>query len=191
MSATGKLIVLEGIDDAALGVQAEGLYRWLSGRGVAVERTKEPTHGPVGAQIRLYRQGRLQLDPAIVALLWTADRLDHLRREDGICSWLADGRHVLCTHYVLYSCAAQLDQLDLAWLRQVNALCRAPDLTLFLDTPLPQEGAPEMERLRENYMQAIDRFRGEGERIAHIDGHGTADEIWAACQRQVATLLSL
>ena len=51
MPDKGKLIALEGADDQALDSQAESLYRWLQGSDVAVEKTREPTNGPVGTQI--------------------------------------------------------------------------------------------------------------------------------------------
>jgi len=191
MSVEGKLIVLEGIDDAVLHAQSERLYHWLRGQGIAAEQTQEPTYGPVGAQIRLYQQGRLELDPASLALFWTADRMDHLRREDGILSWMAEGYHVLCTRYLLFSYAYQLHQIDLDWLRQINAPCRRPDLTLFIDTPLPQDHRPQVSQLWGNYLQVIERTRSEREWIENIDGRGTPDEIHRACQRQVAALLAL
>ena len=58
MPGKGKLVALECIDDVTMGAQAQRLYRWLRGEGIAVELTGEPTYGPVGAQIRLFRQGR-------------------------------------------------------------------------------------------------------------------------------------
>ena len=147
MPGQAKLIVLEGVDEISLYGRMGRLYRWLRAQGIAVEQTHEPTHGPGGTQIRLFQQGRLHLDPASLALLWTADRLDHLGREDGVLSWLGEGRHVLCARYLLFSYAAQLDELPLAWLRQINARCRAPDLTLFVDCGLRGEAARLRQRI--------------------------------------------
>jgi len=183
MPGEGKLIVLEGPDDAVIEAQMRRLVRWLRGQGIAVEQTGEPTYGPVGAQIRLFQQGRLQIDPHSLALLWTADRMDHLGREDGILSWLADGRHVLCARYLLFSYACQLDHVELDWLKRINARCRHPDLTLFLDVdpaqrtrssnPYEGSGEPEVrsnlrkgekEKLRQNYwtiMDTLQRERGD------------------------------
>jgi dTMP kinase len=189
MSIEGKLIALEGIDDTMLDRQSERLYRWLRGQGIAAERTQEPTHGPVGAQIHLYLQGRLRLDPASLALFWTADRMDHLGHENGILAQLAKGHHVLCARYLLFSYAHQLHQVDLDWLRQVNALCHVPDLTLFIDIPVPRDRASELGQLRRNYLRVIERLRAEGERIERIDGQDSADGIHRACQYPVAALL--
>jgi len=207
MSGEGKLIVLEGIDDAVLSVQAERLFHWLREQGIAVEQTREPTHGPAGAQIRLVQQGRLQIDPATLALFRVADRMDHLRREDGVLSWLAAGRYVVCVRYLLFSYAHQWDQVNAYasrrlcgtvayvewdWLRQINALCRVPDLALFIDTPTSFAAtgcASELARLRQSYLNVIKRLQSEGESIEIIGGRSTADEIHRACLREVARLL--
>jgi len=175
MPGEGKLIVLEGPDDAVIEAQMQRLVRWLRGQGIAVEQTGEPTYGPVGAQIRLFQQGRLEIDPHSLALLWTADRMDHLGREGGILSWLAGGRHVLCARYLLFSYACQLDHVELDWLKRINARCRHPDLTLFLDvdpaqrtrSPNPCESFEsnlrkgEKEKLRQNYWTIMDTLQRE------------------------------
>jgi dTMP kinase len=113
--------------------------------------------------------------------------MDHLGREGGILSQLAGGRVVVCVRYLLSSYAQQWDQVDWTWLRQINAPCRRPDLTLFIDTPV--EGAPNARWLRDRYLGAIERLRDEGERIVAVDRGGTADEIQRACQREVILAL--
>jgi thymidylate kinase len=180
----GKLIVLEGIDDAELGDLAASLCRWLRGQQVTVERTREPTYGPVGSQVLLAWQGRLQFDPVSLALLCLADRLDHLQREDGILSWLDDGRCVVCVHYALSAYAHQWGQVDWAWQRQIDASCRIPDLTLFVDL-----ASTESDPLRMAYRQVVERLQDEGRTVVVVDGCGTPDEVLGMCQRYVADLL--
>jgi thymidylate kinase len=51
---------------------------------------------------------------------------------------LEDGHHVLCAHYLLSSYAQLLDQVPFEWHSQINARCRPPDLTLYIDTSLAQ-----------------------------------------------------
>jgi dTMP kinase len=192
MPDAGKLIVLEGIDAALLDVVSQELYRWLRGQSLPVEQTGEPTYGPIGAQIRLVQQGRLHVDPASLALLWVAERLDHLRREDGLLSWLAQGRHVLCVRYLLFSYASQWSQVEWDWLRRINAPCRPPDLTLFVDVPrFRAAAAPSFEpgRLREGYLDAIAHVQAGGTEIVRVDGRGTPQEIALACRRHVAHVL--
>jgi thymidylate kinase len=186
MSTTeqGKLIVLEGIDDATLSELAGSLCRWLREQQVAVEYTREPTYGPAGSQVLLARQGRLQFDPVSLALLGLADRLDHLQREDGILVWLEQGRHVVCVHYALAAYARLWGQVEWEWQRRIDAACRLPDLTLFLDAALA-DGDP----LRVAYLEAIARLRQEGQRIVVVDGRGGPDEILALCQQYLADLI--
>jgi thymidylate kinase len=181
------LVALEGIDPDLLQVQAERICHWLRDQGIAAEQTQEPTQGPVGVQIRLAQQGRLHLPLTSIALLEVADRLDHLACPGGILAWLAERRIVVCVHYTLSGYASHWHHLDWAWLRQINARCRAPDLTLFIDTPVPP--VAQAEELDRNYRAAIAALQSEREPIAVIDGRGSVDEILSACQAQLAPLL--
>ena len=192
MAEIGRLIVLEGLDGAALDSLAERLCYGLREQGFAAEHTRQPTYGPAGAPLRLARQGRLPLDPISLALLCLADRLDHLGREDGIQAWLASGRHVLCVHYALYAYAWQWGQIDWAWQRQIDALCPAPDMTLYVDTPLSVlEGvcAADADRLGAGYCQAIERLQDEGRAVVLVDGRDRPDEVYRTCWRHLADLL--
>jgi dTMP kinase len=67
-------------------------------------------------------------DPAALALLFAADRIDHLQTE--IEPLLAKGVHVLSDRYVLSSLAYQSIGLDFDWVASINREARAPDLTL-------------------------------------------------------------
>src|SRR5574341_1198614 len=91
------LIALEGIDGAGTTTQAALLCDWLRGMGTRVHRTQEPSAGPIGQLLRLLLRGPLRVDPAAVALLFAADRLDHLARE--IEPQLASGAHVVTDRY--------------------------------------------------------------------------------------------
>jgi hypothetical protein len=184
MAEQGKLIVLEGADDVALGELAESLCRWLREQQGAVEHTREPTYGPAGSQVLLARQGRLQFDPVSLALLCLADRLDHLEREDGILAWLGQGRHVVCVHYALSAYARQWGQVEWEWQRQIDASCRAPDLTLYVGL-----SHAEWDPLQSAYLQAIERLWAEGQSVVVVDGRSSPDVVLGVCQRHVADLL--
>ena len=75
MAETGKLIVLEGVDDTALTLLGEELGRWMREHGLSVEETREPTYGPAGIQILLARQGREWASPLGYGLVFTASTL--------------------------------------------------------------------------------------------------------------------
>jgi thymidylate kinase len=180
---TGILVALEGSDVVVLDTLLERLYRWLRGEGVPVERAEAPTRSPIGALLRLRRQGRLQLDPSCQALLWTADRLDQLGREDGLRASLAEGRVVLAARYLLHGYDLLADHVDLAWLERINAPCDTPDLTLYIGAM----GADAALSAREE--QLLEAATRKGGQVARIVGCESIDAVEAACRQQIAAFL--
>jgi dTMP kinase len=136
--SSGRLIVFEGLDGAGSSTQLRLLASWLGQRGQVVEETREPSNGPFGAVIRQAIEGRLQLVPEVLALAFAGDRADHLlNRANGMALALERGSWVLCDRYVLSSLAYQsADGVDLDWLIELNRHARAPDVTVFVDTPV-------------------------------------------------------
>jgi len=198
--AEGKFIVMEGIDGSGLTTQAELLKQALQKKGLETYLTKEPTDGPAGAIIRLALAGRLVYRPAesareslpdlTLALLFAADRLDHLFNY--VLPKLALGITVISDRYYLSSYAYQANGGDFEWLRQVNAKCRKPDLTIFLDVPVEIckkrmererwhvevfEEVPQLERVKQHYLAAIQRLQTEGERVEIVDGTETISSV--------------
>lgn len=134
--ADGVFVAFEGLDGAGTTTQVRRAGGFVADRTDRPPHvTAEPSEGPVGAQIRRALEGGLDLDSATLALLFAADRLDHLERE--IEPRLADDVVVLCDRYALSSFAYQRAEADLPseWLRTINDRARAPDLTIFLDVP--------------------------------------------------------
>lgn len=183
MPRAGTLIALEGSDEVVLDTLLERLYRWLRGEGVPVERAKAPTRSPIGALLRLQRQGRLYLDPACLALLWTADRLDQLGREDGLRASLDAGRVVLAVRYLLHAYAMLTDRVDLAWLERINALCDPPDLTLYVGSLGTGAALSAQE---ERLLEAAEQSPGQ---VVRVVGCETLDAAEAACRRHIAAHL--
>jgi dTMP kinase len=129
-----------------------------------------------------------------MALLFAADRLDHLEAE--ILPNLMDGVTVISDRYDLSSLAyqsatAQEDGAEvLSWLRSLNRHARRPDLTLILDVPPEiaaqrrrnRAQASELYELDELQRRLADAYRGAEallpeDRIVHIDGSRTIPEI--------------
>jgi len=134
---TGRWIVFEGMDSTVLEEQASHLAGWLRRGGVPAVVTREPTDGPVGAQLHLILSRRLTVDERAQALLSLADRLDHLYRDDdGILQELARDRYVIGIRYLLSAYADQSETVPWEWLERINAPCPWPDLTIFIDTPV-------------------------------------------------------
>jgi thymidylate kinase len=195
MPRAGTLIALEGSDAAVLDALLERLYRWLREEGVPVERAEAPTRSPIGALLRLERQGRLQFDPACLALLWAADRLDQLGREGGLRAALDEGCVVLAARYMLYAYALlaegvggssrvdKEDGVDPAWLERINALSDPPDLTLYIGS---LSGGASLGAREEFLLKIAGRLGG---RIVRVTGCETLDAAEAACRRQIAAQL--
>ena len=221
----GYFIVFEGTDGSGLSTQAARLRDRLLAAGRAAYLTKEPSTGPAGAMVRLALTGRLgvapytshqagadtaadlwqPLDDEVLALLYAADRLDHIRQD--IAPRLARGIDVVCDRYRLSSLAYQALGADAAWVAALNSKARRPDLTLFLDVPpevgrvrmAARQGAVELyeqeskiRRIRANYLRLIPLAQADGEAIAVVDGEGAPDavaaRVWAACQGALAGL---
>jgi dTMP kinase len=200
----GLFIVLEGPDGAGISTQTALLQAALANHGLKAVATKEPTSGPIGSVIRQALSHRLVYPPNqplgddVMALLYAADRLDHLRAD--ILPRLDAGIHVVCDRYRLSSYAYQGASLGQDWVRAVNARSIAPDLTFFMDVP-PEVSQSRIQsrgnyvelyetddRLRPiyaNYLHLIDQARSEGENIITIDGKLSVAEVGASILQHV------
>ncbi len=198
-----RFVVIEGLDGAGTTTQCAALARELRAQGREVVTTREPSDGPIGKLIRqaLTRQLGLAakkkpLTPETLALMFAADRVDHVARE--IKPALQNGAVVLSDRYLLSSLAYQGSQLPIAWVEEINAMARVPDLTLFLEID-PELGAQRragrggkqelyetraiQRRTAKQYLKAIALRRKAGEKIVVIDGGSSVDEVTAAAMK--------
>lgn len=130
-SLGGRFLVLEGIDGSGTTTQAAAVAAILRSRGHEVVETREPTDGPLGRLIR-ERLGAPDLrDPATLALLFAADRLDHVGHV--IAPALARDAIVVCDRYVISSWVYQSLHCPAGWVRAINEQAPWPDLTVLLD----------------------------------------------------------
>lgn len=194
-----RFIALEGIDGTGTTTQGAMLRNWLTAQGQRCVLTAEPTRGPIGVIIRLGLTGRLRFlpgarehggDEATYALLFAADRVDHLLNE--IEPALESGAWVVTDRYYLSSLAYQHLECDVEWLRQINRYCRRPDVTFLLDAA-PElclerigKGRNNLERyeqleklnaIRRNYLEISKILRADGEEIVVIDASQPPDAV--------------
>ena len=174
--------------------------------------TREPSDGPVGVLIRQALTGRLVLPgalpggagplaPETLALLYAADRTDHLRAR--VLPALEAGQVVLSDRSVLSSLAYQGASLPMEWVDAVNACAVSPDLTLFVGVApevaarrrAARGGAPELfeadeaqRRIAKQYVAAI-KLRSKRERIVHIDGEQGIEAVTDASMKELRKLL--
>jgi dTMP kinase len=189
----GRFIVLEGIDGAGTTTQTARLVEHRRAQGRRAIATREPSGGPVGRLLRelllgqhATAQGRVS--GPTMALLFAADRQDHLQRE--IEPLLAAGDDVVSDRYLLSSLAYQAEESDRGWVAGLARGVRLPDLTIVVDVPIAvaaqrraAAGRPVerydadsyLARVAENY-RALAR---ETSSTVLIDGTGTLDEVAA------------
>jgi dTMP kinase len=206
-SRRGRFVVLEGIDGAGTTTHVARLAEKLRSMHVPVRATREPSDGPVGTLVRQVLTGRVVIPGgrapgwATMALLFAADRMDHVDSE--IDAILAQGGVVLSDRYDASSLAYQSvssgdgGREAVEWIRTLNRYVRRPDLTIVLD--LPPDVAADRRLYRgeaaqlyeQNEVQrALAAFYRDlakhmpNDRVVLVDASGTVEEvharIWAA-----------
>jgi dTMP kinase len=136
----GRFVVLEGIDGSGTTTQLDRATSFVKSLGFPVVATREPSHGPIGMLLRQALLGELNLpdgsrmDGGAMALLFAADRRDHLQRE--IEPHLAAGTSVISDRYLLSSLAYQAEEADRDWVATLARGVPRPDLTVLLDLPV-------------------------------------------------------
>ena len=126
----GLLIALEGVDGSGTTSQLAPLAARITAGGRQCHTTMEPSAGAVGTHIRACLRGEHSIDSAALALLYAADRLDHLDKE--ITPKLNAGAVVLTDRYLWSSYAYQSLDLPLDWVVKINAHARPADANILL-----------------------------------------------------------
>ena len=193
----GLFIAFEGLDGAGTTTQAKRLLHWLEAREESPHLTREPSDGPIGKLIRRILAGEwASVELAAVALLFAADRLDHLAREVR--------PHVKTGGIVITSLAYQGRHDNADWGAHINVRADDPDLTLFLDVPvdvcLARVGARGGERdiyERRDTLEEVDAMyrqliadRADDPTVHVLDGTQSMDAIEAQIREIVSRALS-
>ncbi|MDB4985766.1 MAG: Thymidylate kinase [Myxococcaceae bacterium] len=208
--AQARFVVLEGIDGAGTTTQTTRLVTTLAAHGITACGTREPSDGVIGKHLRDLLTGRVLARAASdaqraaqLALLFAADRLDHLGSE--VQPALSRGEWVVSDRYdhssVAYQSVTSGDQSAIGWLKQLNRYADRPDLTLVLDV------SPEVARTRRVgrgearelfddddlqrqlaafYLSVEQHFPGD--RIVHIDADRSVDAVFADVLQLVLSL---
>lgn len=201
MSAEGLLIAVEGIDGAGTTTQIARYAEHLRREGRLVHVTREPSTGPIGSMLRQALGGHVELASShhaeSMALLFAADRLDHLSRE--IEPQLHAGAVVLTDRYDFSSLAYQTATASAAltadgsfesWIRSLNRFARRPDCTLVVNVSADvaerrrrdRSGKPDIYEYAELQARLAALYRdaerlAPNDRIVHVDGDGSLDEV--------------
>ncbi len=197
MRRKGLFVVLEGIDGSGTTTIGKMLESELKQKNIRAHYTFEPTGGPVGSLIKNILSKRVVMnlkngdsavfDQKAVALLFAADRLDHIRNE--IEPLVKDGFVVISDRYKFSSFAYQSIFADSEWVRDINRFAIEPDLLFFLDVDVKiglkrvgkrgnvreiYEREELLKKVRTNYLSDIKKYR-----YSHIiDSNRTLDEVY-------------
>lgn len=180
---------MEGLDGCGKTTQAKLLSDWFKKeKGREVFLTAEPTQGEIGKFIRKILSGSHEVDPKTLALLFTADRYEHLKNE--VLPALKEGKVVISERYYYSTIAYQLAQgVEKNFLLEINKFARKPDVTIFLDIE-PKVGVSRtktqeifervdfLEKVRENYLKFQDNF-------VKIDGSQSKEKVFSEIKKNV------
>ena len=200
MKSRGRFVVLEGIDGSGTTTHVARLADRLRATKELVRTTREPSDGPIGTLIRQVLTGRVIVPGgrapnwATMALLFAADRVDHVEAE--IEPWVNEGGIMVSDRYDASSLAYQsvssgrggTDAVE--WIRTLNRDCRRPDLTIVLDVNFEEAARRRDKRgeaaqlYEQNEVQrALAVFYRDlakhlpKDRVTLVDAGGTIDEV--------------
>lgn len=128
-----NFIAFEGLDGCGKSTQMKILTERLKGLGLCAETTFEPTDNAIGALVRKVLRHQVVSTPQALALLYAADRHDHLYNpEYGIARMAKDGKIVLTDRYFYSSMAYQTVNLDWDYIKSINQYPH-PRIVIYLD----------------------------------------------------------
>jgi len=198
MEIIPNFVVFEGGDGSGTTTQLS----ILSNRLKSLEKpiifpTFEPTDGKIGKLIRSALKKEIFLNPDTLAMLFSADRNEHLNGNDGILARINLGELAVSDRYVLSSLVYQGIECGDELPSLLNSRFPAPEITIFFDIA-PEIAIERMknrdsleiyeygefqEKVRQKYKSAVDDYRKNGARVEIIDSSKTieevADQVWS------------
>ncbi len=196
MKGKGVFICIEGLDGCGKTTQTKLLVKKLRKKGYDAVYTAEPTRGKIGTLIRKYcLHGEKRVSPFIEALLFAADRLEHLEKE--VYPALRETKVIVSDRYIYSSLAYQGSaEVDLNWIKIVNRHALPPDLAIFIDVE-PEtvmkrlklkksvmETFENQKKVREIYLQFV-----KEKELVKIDGNKSKKEVADSIMRVVTEFL--
>jgi dTMP kinase len=209
----GRFLVFEGIDGSGTTTQVQAAAERLRALGYRTHTTSEPSTGPIGAFIRQILTHALKDDRGLpasfdwrtMALLFAADRADHVERE--IEPALGEGQIVISDRYLLSSLAYQSATSEdadaaLAFVRASNQGARIPDLQIVFDVDAEvarerrgkRGGAAELYEKDELQRRLAGLYRaaealGPGGPIVHVNANLAISELTQTVVERILALL--
>lgn len=191
----GKFIVFEGIDGSGKSTQIKMLAQKMKENNIKCTETCEPTDSLTGSLIHDILVGKTKADSRVIALLFAADRANHIFNEtNGISEMINNGITVICDRYCFSSYAYHGVDLDMDWVintNSVNSSALRADATIFMDISAKAameritsgrdhtelyEKEERLNAVRQKYFEAFDKLKNE-EKIFTIDASKSIDDI--------------
>jgi dTMP kinase len=180
-----QFIVFEGLDGSGKSTQIQMLAAYYAAKGQPCVITREPSDtNPVGQLTRRTMERAFTLENETVALLFAADRYQHVSRE--IIPALQSGRHVICDRYYYSNFAYQGNFKRVFEYNKASMELLKPDIAFFLDV-MPEEcmrrlaarggsaslyeNIEKLRRVRYGYFEAFEHLK-TADRIVIIDASG-------------------
>lgn len=187
MPPRGILVSIDGPGGAGKTTVTSHLAALLTGRGIPIHTTAEPSSGPIG---HLARSLVPEAAGWELACLFAADRYQHLRTE--IRPHIHAGHVVVCDRYLASGLVVQrMDGVDLPFLTAINRHVDPPDLAVILtarpaviNQRVARRGARNRYQIGPNnataelayYAEAAAHLHAEGVHLAQIDTTDTTPE---------------
>jgi dTMP kinase len=201
MKILPNFAVFEGLDGSGTTTQLKLLRDRFDRGGPSLPllyNTFEPTESNIGRLIRQALRGEISLLPSTAAMLFAADRNEHLYGPGGIAERCGRGELAVSDRYVLSSLVYQGITCGEEYPALLNRDFPAPELLLFFDIA-PEIAQKRMEtrrvkeiyesldfqrQVRERYLAFLPALEAQGVRVITIDAAGesgkVAEETWRA-----------
>lgn len=185
----GRLIAIEGIDQAGKETVSRLLGATLTSAGLHVERMEFPDYTtPIGREIGRFLEGSHRHTAEVRQLLYAANRWE---RKGLLEEWLAEGGTILLDRYTGSGLAYGAAQgLSFEWMEALEAGLPRADLVVLLDIR-PEVSLARKTRARDAYEQqeqllirARDAYLMLAERDdwAVVDAAAGPHEVWSAVE---------
>lgn len=150
----GKLIAVEGIDQAGKQTVCAWLADELRAHGVTAEQTGFPDYStPIGQEITAFLSGQRSYPAEARQLLYAANRWE---RATDLHQWLAAGTAVVVDRYSASGIAYGAAQgLDMSWMLEVERGLPPASLTILLDIS-PEVSLARKTTARDAYEERLD-----------------------------------
>jgi dTMP kinase len=176
-------VSIDGPGGSGKSTIAALIARQLTGRGLPVHQTTEPTPTPLG---QLIRSSTDTYTGMALACLVAGDRHQHLAAE--IRPSLASGQIVICDRYLPSSFVLQrMDGLDWDTIRQLNQSADQPDLAIILNASPPVIAARLAARGRHSRFERQPGSSQTESTLYHDTAARLTDAGWPVCLVDVTT----